>query len=145
MAMACLRLVTRFPERPLLSFPCFISCMARSTFALAVLLYLGMLASLARGYAPGDRESLGKAARPGNAPDNAVRPDLRLPGIGQVLQAFIAGADRADTCAKPQCGHCSQGAARMVIIIALVIHGLGMAIIVSTMLGGNRSRSDLSE
>jgi hypothetical protein len=33
----------------------------------------------------------------------------------------------------------------MVIVIALVIHGLGMAIIVSTMLGGNRSRSDLSD
>lgn len=33
----------------------------------------------------------------------------------------------------------------MVLVIALVLHGLGMAIIVSTMLGGNRSRSDLPE
>ena len=31
-AIACLRLVTFFPERPDLSLPCFISCMARSTF-----------------------------------------------------------------------------------------------------------------
>jgi len=31
-AIACLRLVTRLPERPDFSWPCFISCMARSTF-----------------------------------------------------------------------------------------------------------------
>jgi len=31
MAMACLRLRTVFPERPLLSWPRFISCIARST------------------------------------------------------------------------------------------------------------------
>jgi hypothetical protein len=40
MAIACLRLVTFFPERPLLSFPCFISFMARSTFLPLALLYL---------------------------------------------------------------------------------------------------------
>jgi hypothetical protein len=33
----------------------------------------------------------------------------------------------------------------MVLVIALVLHGLGIAIIVSTMLVGNRSRSDLPE
>jgi hypothetical protein len=30
-AIACLRLVTRLPERPLLSVPCFRSCIARFT------------------------------------------------------------------------------------------------------------------
>ncbi|MGA7357040.1 MAG: hypothetical protein WBW76_16580, partial [Candidatus Cybelea sp.] len=34
-AMACFRLVTFLPERPDLSFPCFISCIARSTLRLA--------------------------------------------------------------------------------------------------------------
>src|SRR5262249_43172227 len=37
--MACLRLVTRFPERPERSWPRFISCMARSTFAPALCPY----------------------------------------------------------------------------------------------------------
>jgi len=42
MAIACLRLVTFFPERPLLSSPRFISCMARLTLLLAFLPYLGI-------------------------------------------------------------------------------------------------------
>ena len=33
-AIACLGLVTFFPERPLFNSPCFISCMARSTLRL---------------------------------------------------------------------------------------------------------------
>jgi hypothetical protein len=36
MATACLRLFTFFPDRPDLSLPRFISCIARSTFLLAV-------------------------------------------------------------------------------------------------------------
>src|SRR5437763_11471643 len=40
MAMACLRLVTFLPERPLLSVPRFRSCIARLTFFDAFLLYL---------------------------------------------------------------------------------------------------------
>src|SRR5882672_2967569 len=40
MAMACLRLVTFLPERPDLSLPRFISCMARSTFLPALAPYL---------------------------------------------------------------------------------------------------------
>jgi hypothetical protein len=40
MAMACLRLVTFLPERPLFSFPRFISCMFSSTFSEAFLPYL---------------------------------------------------------------------------------------------------------
>src|SRR5207247_6478060 len=40
MAMACLRLVTFLPERPLLSVPRFRSFIARSTFFEAFLLYL---------------------------------------------------------------------------------------------------------
>ena len=39
MAIACLRLVTFFPLRPLLSVPRFSSCMARSTFLPAAELY----------------------------------------------------------------------------------------------------------
>lgn len=42
MAIACLGSVTVFPERPLLSWPRFISCMARSTFLLAFLPYLAI-------------------------------------------------------------------------------------------------------
>src|SRR5436190_11839779 len=40
MAMACLRLFTFLPELPLLSVPRFFSCIARSTFFEAFLLYL---------------------------------------------------------------------------------------------------------
>src|SRR6266516_3214807 len=40
MAMACFRLVTFLPERPLFSVPRFRSCIARSTFFEAFLLYL---------------------------------------------------------------------------------------------------------
>jgi hypothetical protein len=40
MAMACLRLVTFLPERPLLSFPRFISCMFSSTLSEAFFPYL---------------------------------------------------------------------------------------------------------
>jgi len=40
-AIACLRLVTFWPEL-LFSFPCFISCMARSTFVAAFCPYLAM-------------------------------------------------------------------------------------------------------
>jgi hypothetical protein len=40
MAMACLRLVTFLPERPLFSFPRFISCMFSSTFSDAFFPYL---------------------------------------------------------------------------------------------------------
>jgi len=40
MAMACLRLVTLFPLRPLFSVPRFSSCIARSTFLPAIGLYL---------------------------------------------------------------------------------------------------------
>jgi len=43
MAIACLRLVTFLPERPLLSVPRFLSCMAFSTFADALLPYLAMM------------------------------------------------------------------------------------------------------
>ena len=42
MAIACLRLVTFFPDRPLFSVPCFLSCMARSTFSEAAFPYFGM-------------------------------------------------------------------------------------------------------
>ena len=38
-AIACFRLVTFLPERPDLSLPCFISCIARSTFLADFLLY----------------------------------------------------------------------------------------------------------
>ena len=41
-AIACLRLLTVLPERPLLSWPRFISCMALSTLLLAFFPYLGM-------------------------------------------------------------------------------------------------------
>src|SRR4051794_35735288 len=40
MAIACLRLVTFLPLRPLFSLPCFISCISRSTFLPAEGLYL---------------------------------------------------------------------------------------------------------
>src|SRR5262245_43915677 len=43
MAIACLRLVTLFPERPLLSVPRFRSCIALSTFLCAVLPYLAII------------------------------------------------------------------------------------------------------
>ena len=39
MAIACLRLVTFLPDRPLRSVPAFRSCMAFSTLALLALLY----------------------------------------------------------------------------------------------------------
>jgi hypothetical protein len=42
-AIACLRLVTFFPERPERSFPCFISCISVSTDALAFGPYLRVL------------------------------------------------------------------------------------------------------
>ena len=38
-AIACLRLVTFFPLRPLLSFPCFISCISSRTYSPALGLY----------------------------------------------------------------------------------------------------------
>jgi hypothetical protein len=41
-AIACLRLVTFFPDRPLLSVPCFRSCIARSTFLDAFSPYFGI-------------------------------------------------------------------------------------------------------
>src|SRR3989344_7492654 len=41
-AMACLRLVTFLPERPLLSCPRFISCIARFTFSCAFLPYFAI-------------------------------------------------------------------------------------------------------
>jgi hypothetical protein len=40
MAIACLRLVTFVPERPLRSVPCFISCITRSTLRSLDLLYV---------------------------------------------------------------------------------------------------------
>jgi hypothetical protein len=42
MAIACLRLFTRFPERPLLSLPRFISCMARLTLRLPLFLLVAV-------------------------------------------------------------------------------------------------------
>src|SRR5437762_5537934 len=47
-AIACLRLVTRLPERPLLSVPCFRSCIARSTFFCAFSPYLAIGSLLRR-------------------------------------------------------------------------------------------------
>jgi hypothetical protein len=47
-AMACLRLVTFFPDPPLRSVPSLRSCIAFLTFACAFLPYLGMVASLVR-------------------------------------------------------------------------------------------------
>src|SRR5262245_18044341 len=41
-AIACLRLFTLLPERPLRSFPCFRSCIARLTLRCAVLPYLAI-------------------------------------------------------------------------------------------------------
>src|SRR6476646_1216842 len=41
-AIACFRLVTLFPDPPLLSVPCLRSCIARSTLAAAFLLYLAI-------------------------------------------------------------------------------------------------------
>ena len=41
-AMACLRFVTFLPDRPLFSVPRFISCMARLTFRLPLLLLAAM-------------------------------------------------------------------------------------------------------
>ena len=41
-AIACLRLVTFLPERPLFSVPSLRSCIARSTFFEAFLLYFGI-------------------------------------------------------------------------------------------------------
>jgi hypothetical protein len=43
MAMACLRLVTFLPLRPLFKVPSFFSCMARSTLLPAPLEYLAMI------------------------------------------------------------------------------------------------------
>ena len=43
MAIACFRFVTVFPDRPLLSRPRFISCMARSTLRLPLLLFAAMV------------------------------------------------------------------------------------------------------
>jgi hypothetical protein len=42
MAIACFLLVTFLPDRPLVSFPCFISCIARFTFFAAVLPYFAI-------------------------------------------------------------------------------------------------------
>jgi hypothetical protein len=42
MAIACLRLVTFFPERPDLNVPCFRSCIAFSTFSDALSPYFAM-------------------------------------------------------------------------------------------------------
>jgi hypothetical protein len=47
-AMACLRLVTFFPDPPLRSVPSLRSCIAFRTFACAFLPYLAMVASLVR-------------------------------------------------------------------------------------------------
>ena len=43
MAIACFRLVTRLPERPLRKVPRFRSCIARFTFDCAFCPYLGMM------------------------------------------------------------------------------------------------------
>jgi hypothetical protein len=43
MAIACLRLLTFLPERPLLSLPCLYSCIALFTLRFEVLPYLAML------------------------------------------------------------------------------------------------------
>jgi hypothetical protein len=43
MAIACLRLLTFLPERPLLSVPRFLSCMAFSTFLEAFLEYFAIV------------------------------------------------------------------------------------------------------
>jgi hypothetical protein len=48
MAIACLRLVTFLPERPLRNVPRLRSFMARSTFAPAALPYLAMPVSITR-------------------------------------------------------------------------------------------------
>jgi hypothetical protein len=47
-AIACLRDMTFFFERPERSLPCFFSCMARSTFFDAVVPYLAMVVFLPR-------------------------------------------------------------------------------------------------
>jgi len=49
MAIACLRLVTFLPERPLRSVPCLRSCIARSTFLDAFLLYFFAIAGCSTG------------------------------------------------------------------------------------------------
>jgi hypothetical protein len=48
-AIACLRLVTRFPERPLLSVPRLRSIIARSTFSWAFRPYFAIMCSLVSG------------------------------------------------------------------------------------------------
>jgi len=45
-AIACLRLVTRLPERPLLNVPCFRSCIARFTLLCAFAPYFAINAPL---------------------------------------------------------------------------------------------------
>jgi hypothetical protein len=45
-AIACFRLVTRLPERPLFSVPRLRSCMARSTFSDAFLPYFAIVISV---------------------------------------------------------------------------------------------------
>ena len=45
-AIACLRLFTVFPDRPLFSVPLLRSCIARLTFCAAFLLYLAIMRSL---------------------------------------------------------------------------------------------------
>src|SRR5215831_8973144 len=59
MAIACLRLLTFLPERPLLSFPRFLSRMARSTFFEASLPYFLGIALLSRadGVRRGERDA----------------------------------------------------------------------------------------
>ena len=49
MAIACLRLVTRLPERPLFELPRLRSCIARSTFSPAFFPYLAMHTPCAAG------------------------------------------------------------------------------------------------
>jgi hypothetical protein len=54
-AMACLRLFTFFPDRPLLSFPVFRSCIAFSTFSAAFFPYLAILFILLQNRALGEQ------------------------------------------------------------------------------------------
>ena len=81
-AIACLRLFTFLPDRPLLSVPCLRSCIAFSTFDCAFLPYRAMMRLLVwtggRSHGLGLRVEIG-ACRERNC-SVAVEPSARLPG-----------------------------------------------------------------
>ena len=77
-AIACLRLVTFLPERPDFNLPRFFSCIARSTFSPAFLLYFAMRKELGKARARRQRVAMYRYAMPNVSGSHSIVANFAL-------------------------------------------------------------------